>query len=247
MQPIQEQKSPSFWAVLFVLFLITSIVIVAVIYLSKKEVFAKKEEVIVENITYYRMELQSNAAEKVNYTLKGVNTTISGVLNPIVKEMYSAAEFNRSYLLEARGQDYYYGSQECLVMGDMVCRVELKRIGNYSIGMENSVLKIIQLEEGVLQQPLICIAWRFDVYIVKLIGLEKTITPERLKSRTDVCYGIGGDLGESREYGIDITRINPKITNITFYLIDKDADKDGLQTYEMGQDAVNDIIYEVVV
>lgn len=240
----EQPNKPSFFLIVFVLFLIVSIIIVTIIYVKKglnsdgiSSLFNKKDSVIVEpieNISYFTMELKTNAKNVVDYNLYEEGTfLLNGKIEPNIKLLYSKSIYNKTYLFEAKkDKEYYYNKKTCWVLGNTTCYLELKEIGNYSLSFANNILYLNQQKEGVLQSPLLCIAWTFDIYLVKIESFEKTQIPKRLRHLVDVCYILNDDIVSNKQYKVDVTRVNPKVSKITFYVIDKDVGSDSIVSYE---------------
>ena len=249
-----ENREPSFFIILFVFFLIISVITVGFLYVKNsglkipKNIFnKKKEEINFSEQQYYTITLTTNAEKPVNYWLKHKDKIISsGTLKPNVKNIYSKAQYNETYSFYALSDDYYFNRTECYVVNDTICNLSLKKKGNFSLELVNDILYIHKEKEGVIQEPLLCISWTFDIYIVEIKELNKVQIPYRLKHLADVCYSFNGDINEDRQYTLNIERINPKTSNITFYLIDKDGNDKGIVSYDEDR-GIQDIILSVKV
>jgi hypothetical protein len=180
------------------------------------------------------MFIEMNNKEYVNYkvtVIKNNSIIQEGRYINSIKEELLGMEYNTSYKLEARSDNYYYNSKECMVLGNTTCNLQLKKIGKYNISVEMPYVKLWKLSEGYIQSPILCIGWDYHYYTVKLLDLNTIQAPINIKHLTDICYDLGGDRETEEHYTIVLDRYVETAGKVHFYLLDKDADNNGIMSY----------------
>jgi hypothetical protein len=254
-RPVEQKSNATGFIVGVVLLVILIVIISTFFYLQKHnklpsliQKLGNKEQTEVVH-GFYTISLTSNG-NNFHYELrvKQNNTLVAtSKYDFTIREKYLNAEYNVTYKFSGKSSDFYYNSVDCLVLSNITCDLPLKQIGNYTLFLINDLLRIKQYStEGVLQEPLICIAWDSNMYTIRISQLEQTNIPIRLKAYVDICYGAGGDMESDKEYLITYRKINDLPSNTRFYLVDKDVDEYNIATYEVDT-GFPDYVYERVI
>ena len=202
-QDLHDEPSGRKWIAVLVIFVIL-ISIIGIGYATWPKIKAKKAEWFSSwnkreepdsrlNQTYpLTLRAMSNgtliAAE---YLLKESNRKIQkGKLSPASIEAYPSARFNTTYSLTAFSQHFYPNTENCHVFDETEdCIVELERIATVNLTTSNDRL-LIQVANGKLRKPLLCVTWDLFTHSVTFAGLLPTSIPERLRYRVDACYAL---------------------------------------------------------
>jgi len=167
----------------------------------------------------------------------------TGVLRPGVIESFQKTEFNTSYILNVVGSKHYFLEVVCRpISDDFVCDIDPERIADLEIHYSNGTL-FLNADNGYVNDALLCLAWKGSIVSVEIKSLNRTSIPERLFNLVDRCYFLGDFRGRS-EWPVNIRRLEPGGTNITFFIIDKARMGDSELGYEEDS-GMKDLVYEV--
>lgn len=176
-------------------FLIGVVIIVAIgtfLYVSDhKSLDVKNDSNITQNVSYFVFYVESNALGTVSYELDNSSTVLmSGLLFPNAVEEYTPMVANASIVnLSIWSDEYYFNVSSCNISMNLShCRTDVFRKAlNYSLSFSEGNLSFSVSSGSVVQSPLICFFWGFNVLNV-LVPFPRVPVPDDLKRDVSICY-----------------------------------------------------------
>lgn len=135
---------------------------------------------------------------------------VSGLFFPNTLEFYrQGVVANSTVLLEAFSDSYYFNSTVCNVSSELFsCRLSLlKKANDYSLSLNSSLLTI-NITDGNIQKPQICVAYPYIVSNVILANLSEIPIIPSLHWQYDICWNVSHDLSNTTNFVVDIHK-NP--------------------------------------
>lgn len=134
---------------------------------------------------------------------------VKGLFFPDKLEFYrGGVPENSTVLLEGYSDYYYFNSTICNISRELFpCRLSLNRKAvDYSLNL-NATSLVINITGGILQHPIICVAYPYLISNMFLRNLTETDIPKNLHWQYDSCY-VSKDISNITILDIDIHR-NP--------------------------------------
>lgn len=161
----------------------------------------KEETQILDQEIYLDIIPRTNyLIEEINYKVKENNIIISeGIIKRSIIERINNLKNNTNYTIELENPDYYFANKDCNTI-HKECIIDLQKIGDIQIHIikikDNFYRIIIYIEEGIINQPEICLGESsekvidIDLKNDKDIELLQIPIPTEHKIFYDKCYRL---------------------------------------------------------
>lgn len=198
----------------------------------KKSIKEKKEEFIPPN--RYTISIYPKIDGIMNFKIKNqTNVIYKGLLKGTTIEQFTQGSLNVTYFIEGQSDLYYYTRIPCTVTKNNTrCPFEPRKKAIVSLFLTETEFTIDPYE-GIIQDPLICIAWGLGTSTITLKNMNQISIPNRLKWDVDICYSAGHDITERTTFFINKENYNSDKDLIKFFVIDKEINKFGKYSYNV--------------
>lgn len=221
-------------------------------YFNNEPTENEKVEQRLEEIRYtmrLRAETYTGNPLSVDYTLKQSNLLQQyGEIKNGVLEYFTNATKNITYTLYADNAEYYLGRQDCANFIDddyYDCIVHLDKTADITftgaVLSDDSIQLIIHISDGLVRKPMYCIAYAGNLYDLHIQGMEKIVKPERITTHYDRCFTNNLDISEGFYYYTVQFQPLTKHNNFTFVMMDQGYNEDFSATYEVDNEARDEI------
>ena len=185
-----------FIIILIFLLVVASVVVIVSLSLSKR---GHGDEFKAERVDLLLRSLSDGNPISASYFFSGFNVSKAGVIPKESFEQVLGVWNNESYDLTAWADGYYRGVSSCSG-GIGRCFVYLDKAGVVSYKIIRSDGKFFvqfNVSDGVVHNALVCEGHSLDVIRVNPFTLDdkaigKVGVPQRLSSKYDTCWGLGG-------------------------------------------------------
>jgi len=170
------------------------------LYVSDKPIESNNSTNVSQNISYFTFYIESNNLDVVNYQLSNSsNILMSGQLFSGVVEEYTPMVANSTIVnLSIWSDQYYFNVSECNIsVNASHCIVNVSRKAlDYTMTFNESSLTFNNINGSIIQFPLICFFWQFNVLNV-VVPYPRVPIPYDLSNNVSICYQMPNVLNDT--------------------------------------------------